>query len=285
MELRQLKYFLAVADCRSFVAAAEKLYISRQAVSKSVAQLEEELNLELFMRDSGGAFLTPAGVMFYERVRTLVMELDSVKTQMMAYGQRYQQRIRIVFAIGTAGLLEQRLLRYRDSQHNADISYDEYPEEVCREQLFGRRADIAITTQEIREPLFASRVVLRAPFGILIREQEELQDVTAQDLSWIPLAGQSDEQTGLFCQKHGLKLQYRGYDTRRLLELTAQGKCAMICPECMVPRWMEGVRWVPVRGGGDWQLYGCYPRNIEKNMLYSQAVEELLECVFSQEVI
>ena len=67
MELRQLRYFLAVADSRSFVAAAEKLYISRQAISKSVAQLEEELNVALFMRDSGGAFLTPAGIFSLSR--------------------------------------------------------------------------------------------------------------------------------------------------------------------------------------------------------------------------
>ena len=100
MELRQLKYFLAVADARSFVSAADTLFISRQAISKSVAQLEQELNVELFMRDSGGAFLTPAGMMFYERVRSLVMELDSVRSQMQSYGKRYQQRLNIAFSIG-----------------------------------------------------------------------------------------------------------------------------------------------------------------------------------------
>ena len=49
MEIRQLKYFLAVADQRSFVNAANVLFISRQAVSKAIAQLETELNVELFM--------------------------------------------------------------------------------------------------------------------------------------------------------------------------------------------------------------------------------------------
>ena len=39
MELRQLRYFLSVADCRSFVSAAAGLYVSRQAVSKAVSQL------------------------------------------------------------------------------------------------------------------------------------------------------------------------------------------------------------------------------------------------------
>ena len=48
MELRQLKYFLAVADARSFVSAAGELFVSRQAVSKAVGQLEAELGVELF---------------------------------------------------------------------------------------------------------------------------------------------------------------------------------------------------------------------------------------------
>ena len=43
MELRQLKYFLEVADARSFVGAANNLFVSRQAVSKAVGQLEGEL--------------------------------------------------------------------------------------------------------------------------------------------------------------------------------------------------------------------------------------------------
>lgn len=281
MELRQLKYFLAVADARSFVAAAETLYISRQAISKSVAQLEQELNVALFMRDSGGAFLTPAGVMFYERVRSLVMELDAVRGQMQSYGNRYQQRIRIAFAVGTMQLLEARLAAFRERQHNTDIAYEEYPEKECRQQLFEHQADIAVTTEEIRDPLFATEVLVRSPFGILIREQEELQDVTVKDLAWIPLAGQNDAQTGAFCEKNGLKLAYRGYDSRRLLELTAAGKCAMVTPKCLATDWLPGLRWLPVGQGEEWHLYACYPRNMEKNYLFSAAVEDLHSQVFS----
>ena len=92
MELRQLKYFLTVADARSFVSAANDLYLSRQAVSKAVAQLETELGVELFVRDSNGAFLTPAGLMFYDRIRSSVMELELVRTEMQRYGARFHQR-------------------------------------------------------------------------------------------------------------------------------------------------------------------------------------------------
>lgn len=280
MELRQLRYFLAVADARSFVAAAEKQFVSRQAISKSVAQLEEELNVELFMRDSAGAFLTPAGVMFYERVRTLVMELDSVRSQMQSYGARYQQRIRIAFSVGTVQLLEETLIAYRENQHNAEISYDEYSEEVCQRMLTEHKVDVIVTTAPLQDPLIITRPLLRSPFGILIREQAELQDVEVKDLSWIPLAGQSDSQTTAFCQKHNIALRFRGYDTRRLLELTVAGKCAMVIPKCLVPEWMKNVRWLPIQEGGDWQLFTAYPRSTEKNLMFSDALNELHRNVF-----
>ena len=280
MELRQLKYFLAVADARSFVAAAEKQFVSRQAISKSVAQLEEELNVELFMRDSGGAFLTPAGMMFYERVRTLVMELDSVRSQMQSYGTRYQQRIRIAFSVGTVQLLEEALMVYRENQHNAEISYDEYSEEVCKKMLLEHRADVIVTTARLEDPLFVTTQLLRSPFGILIKEQEELQDVDVKDLSWIPLAGQSDSQTEEFCKKNSITLRFRGYDTRRLLELTATGKCAMVIPKCLVPTWLKDVRWLPIQGGGEWSLFSVRPRSTEKNLMFSDALNDLHRKVF-----
>lgn len=279
MELRQLRYFLAVADARSFVAAAEKQFVSRQAISKSVAQLEEELNVELFMRDSGGAFLTPAGIMFYERVRTLVMELDSVRSQMQSYGNRYQQRIRIAFSIGTVQLLEQRLLVYRENQNNAEISYDEYSEEACRQLLLEHKAELLVTTENFTDPLFYTSELLRSPFGLLIKEQEDLQDVDVKDLSWIPLAGQSDSQTAAFCKENNVTLRFRGYDTRRLFEMTAAGKCAMVIPKCLAPRWAD-LRWLPIQQGGDWRLYTVYPRNSEKNLMFTDALNDLHKQVF-----
>ena len=280
MELRQLRYFLAVADARSFVAAAEKQFVSRQAISKSVAQLEEELNVELFMRDSGGAFLTPAGMMFYERVRTLVMELDSVRSQMQSYGNRYQQRIRIAFAVGTVQLVEESLITYRENQHNAEITYDEYSEDICLRMLTEHQADVIVTTAAVQDPLFVTKELLRSPFGILIKEKQELQDVEVKDLSWIPLAGQHDCQTEDFCKRNQISLRFRGYDTRRLLELTAAGKCAMLIPKCLVPKWMKDVRWLPIQDGGDWRLYTVYARNTGKNLMFSDALSELNKNVF-----
>lgn len=281
MELRQLKYFLAVADSCSFVSAAQKQFVSRQAISKSIAQLEEELNVELFTRDSGGAFLTPAGVMFYERVRTLVTELDSVYNRMRSYGNRYQQRIRIAFSIGTISLLEQQLNDYWEKQYNLELSYEENTEEACRQMLLEHKADMVVSTAPIHDPLFETELLLQSPFGILIRETRELQEVDVKDLNWVPLAGYSDSQTTAFCERSGVNLRFRGYDTQRLVELTRQGKCALVIPACLVPKQCEGMRWIPVVQGGMWQLYMSYPGNVRKNLMFSDVLEDLRQQVFA----
>ena len=275
MELRQLKYFLAVADARSFVAAAETLFISRQAISKSVAQLEQELNVELFMRDSGGAFLTPAGVMFYERVRSLVMELDSVRSQMLSFGKRYQQSVHIAFSVGTVALMEQRLLEYRESHQNVDITYEEQPEAVCRQMLLEHKADLIVTTSQVEDPLFYTREILSVPLGILIKRQQELGEVSVKDLSWIPLAGLKDTQTENFCSRNGIHLRFSGYDTHRLLELTAKGKCAMILPRCLAPEDQQELCWLPIDDGGNWTLYSSQSRNVRKNLMYSDVLQDI----------
>ena len=281
MELRQLKYFLAVADARSFVSAAESQYISRQAISKSVAQLEQELNVELFMRDSGGAFLTPAGMLFYERVRSLVMELDSVRNQMISYGTRYRQRIHLAFSVGVLPMVEERLIDYRENQNNTEITYEEQPEQVCRQLLMERKADVVITTDPMADPLFVTDKILSSPFGVLIKEQKELRDISAKDLGWIPMAGRKDAQTDAFCGRWGISLRFSGYDTQRLLELTAAGKCAMILPKCLVPENQKGMIWLPIEEGGNWELYACFARSGQKNLMYSEALQELQQEVFT----
>ena len=61
MELRQLEYFVAVAEAANFTRAAERVHISQSGVSAQVKQLEAELGAELFDRSARAARLTPAG--------------------------------------------------------------------------------------------------------------------------------------------------------------------------------------------------------------------------------
>ena len=69
LNLNFLKIFYEVANCKSFLKAANKLYITQPAISRSIAKLEEELNVILFNRANNGVSLTPYGQVLYEYIK------------------------------------------------------------------------------------------------------------------------------------------------------------------------------------------------------------------------
>jgi DNA-binding transcriptional LysR family regulator len=81
MELRHLRYFTAVVQWKSYREASRRLHIAQPAISRTVADLEDELELKLFSREQRAAQLTPEGEAFYaEAVRTLRQAECAVQT-------------------------------------------------------------------------------------------------------------------------------------------------------------------------------------------------------------
>jgi DNA-binding transcriptional LysR family regulator len=79
MELRQLRYFVAVAEERSISRAAEQLWIAQPGLSTQVRRLENELGIQLLNRHSRGVDLTPAGELFLERARAALMAVEEAR--------------------------------------------------------------------------------------------------------------------------------------------------------------------------------------------------------------
>jgi DNA-binding transcriptional LysR family regulator len=75
MELRQLLHFLALAEERSFRGAAERVHLTQQAVSKSIAQLEARLGVQLFERDGKSVSLTAFGELLRPHAQAVTAEL------------------------------------------------------------------------------------------------------------------------------------------------------------------------------------------------------------------
>lgn len=79
MLLRQMKYFLSVADCKSFSEAAEQCYISQSAISQQMKILEDELGTELIKRSNRRFQLTNTGEYFYSKSKEIVRETEELK--------------------------------------------------------------------------------------------------------------------------------------------------------------------------------------------------------------
>lgn len=78
MLLRQLNYFIAVAETGSFTRAAERCFISQSAVSQQIQALERELGVELIHRENRTFTLTAAGEHFYRKGCPLLKKLDGL---------------------------------------------------------------------------------------------------------------------------------------------------------------------------------------------------------------
>jgi len=80
MELRHLRYFVAIAEERSFTRAAERLWVAQPGLSTQIRRLESELGVQLFERHARGVDLTDAGELFLERARTVLAAADAARS-------------------------------------------------------------------------------------------------------------------------------------------------------------------------------------------------------------
>src|SRR3546814_1952577 len=84
MELRHLRYFLAVAEELRFARAAEKLHIEQSPLSRAIKELEEELGVALFARTTRSTRLTHAGTLLLEHVRRVFAALEQARDSVKA---------------------------------------------------------------------------------------------------------------------------------------------------------------------------------------------------------
>jgi DNA-binding transcriptional LysR family regulator len=84
MELRHLRYFVAVAEALNFTKAATRLHLAQPALSRQVSDLEDELGVDLLKRTSHGVRLTAEGKLFLDEARGILKQADESVTKVRA---------------------------------------------------------------------------------------------------------------------------------------------------------------------------------------------------------
>ena len=102
MELRQLRYFVEVADREHVSEAAENLHVAQSAISRQIANLEEELGVALFEREGRNIKLTKIGRQFLDHVRTALKAIDYAKEQIDEYLDPHKGTVNIGFPTSLA---------------------------------------------------------------------------------------------------------------------------------------------------------------------------------------
>jgi LysR family transcriptional regulator, benzoate and cis,cis-muconate-responsive activator of ben and cat genes len=123
MELRHLRYFVAVANERNFTRAAEVLNIAQPPLSRQIRQLEEEVGAELIDRASRPLKLTEAGRLLYEQAVQVLSGVEQLQSMMHQLSQAGRRRFVIGFVGSTLyGRLPEVIRQFRACASHVDVS-------------------------------------------------------------------------------------------------------------------------------------------------------------------
>ena len=123
MELRHLRYFVAVGEEQHYGRAAERLGIAQPALSRQIQDLEKELGFSLFDRLPRGVKLSAAGKLYLSDARRILHEVEGAKlrAERVARGQAGTLRVGFVEALSWRGVVPDSFRRFRRRQPDAEL--------------------------------------------------------------------------------------------------------------------------------------------------------------------
>ena len=146
MELRQLKYFVAVAEELHFRRAAERLFVAQPAVSEQIRKLEAELGVRLFDRTNRRVAITDAGAILLEEGRRVLAQVDAAELATRNARERVGARLRIGYTPDSLpASVPHALTRLGSFAPRTQVSMETGPAVQLIEQVRDRRLDAVIT--------------------------------------------------------------------------------------------------------------------------------------------
>ena len=171
-ELRQLRAFVAVAEELNFTRAAERLHLGQQAVSKTVQQLERELDVALLERTTREVRLTPAGQELLSAGREALAAADAAFSHAREVGQGLGGTVRVGVSPALGPVVREELVRVlREGATELSVALHEVRPGEVTEMLLARDVDLVVArtspvaTEVDSAPLSPSPAALCLPAG------------------------------------------------------------------------------------------------------------------------
>lgn len=196
MELRQLRYFVAVAEAGNISRAAQKIFLTQPALSRQIKALEDEIGQCLLERQAHSIRLTRAGEMLLREARDLLQRADVMPEKIRAAGQKV--RLRVGYAPSLAGgLLSIAVEQFKQKHPTAGVELSDLSTKEMLAGLENDTLDVALTVgQEHNRRGLKWTQLIRASWQLAVNRQHPLarrSRVTPADVAREPLL--------VFCQR------------------------------------------------------------------------------------
>jgi DNA-binding transcriptional LysR family regulator len=239
MELRHLRYFVAVGEEQHYGRAALRLRVVQPALSRQIQDLEEEVGFKLFERLPRGVKLSAAGKLFLEDARRILQEVNdaTARAERVARGQSGTLRVGFTESASWRGVVPESFRRFREMHPDAELQLQPLPSLVQLEAVRFGRLDVGFVFNMPKadpeldgRPVARHRIELGAPRGhpLTKLKQVRLRDLASALFVWFPRR----EAPALYdrlmreCFRGGLKspnIVQEGKDEATILSLIATG--------------------------------------------------------------
>ncbi|MEN3751765.1 LysR family transcriptional regulator [Mangrovibacter yixingensis] len=273
IELKQLRFFVALAEERNFGRAAERLHITQPPLTRTIQALESEVGTPLFIRTPKGAMLTPAGDLLLEKARQLLILSTEAAEQARQAAQGYTGKLNVgIFSSGVLNVIPQLLAAFHSARPEVKIGI--YSMSKTQQLIALRDKSITIGFNRLvpTEADIAVDWVRREPFIVALYDGHPLSakhTITLEDLDGEPMImypnapvyGLMQVITSAFLREGvNLNVTQQVDDVLTCIALVANRFGVSITTESAEQLRLPGVVWRPL---------SCrYLKHIELNCLY-----------------
>ncbi|MEH7545876.1 MULTISPECIES: LysR family transcriptional regulator [Bacillaceae] len=146
MDIRQLRYFITVAEHLNFTKAANQLYVAQSAISHQIADLEEQIGVKLFIRNKRSVQLTPAGSVFLKEAMEIVEKTSGAIEKAKQTDAGLIGSLSIGFlSVHVRSFLPEVIKRFRELYPKVELHLNHFPSKMLKEALEEGELDIAFT--------------------------------------------------------------------------------------------------------------------------------------------
>lgn len=292
MELRHVRYFLAVAEELNFTRAARRIGIGQPPLSNQIRDLENEIGAPLFRRMPHGVELTEAGQVFLPEARALLTKAEQAKSLALRAARGELGRLRVGFT-GSAAfspIVPSSVRSFRRAYPEIDLTLEEAHTTRLLERLGAEELDaVFIRPGNADPPSFRSHALAEEAMVIVLPSGHPLAEAES-----LPLSALSDELFVLFPRTAGPSLfdgiiaacRQAGFEPilgqiapqiTSIANLIAVELGVSVVPSAVAQIRVPGVAYVPIAGNGPVARLALATRRDER----SAVVQNFIACVLA----
>jgi len=261
VELRHVRYFIAVAEYLNFRKAAQQLHIAQPPLSRQIRQLEDDVGVPLFVRSKRKVELTKAGQAFLEEARKLVVQAGRA-TEAARHAQKGESGIiRIGIASGLGGVVGKVVFDHRRASPSIEVECRDVFSSLQNEALRKGDIDVGFLRPPVDQLNLQCELLFEEEFVVILSKAHRLAKrrfVTLRDVAAEPLiifdrcfsSGLYDKVLSLY-NKQGFTPHLTAAHAEAHEEsgaiMVASGKAIFIGAGAIVNRSVAGVELVSVR--------------------------------------